>query len=152
VLHDYALYKSTFTLLTGRTQDYRLDSELLIPWQCLFLVHSLNLVGVKYVECCVQVVLFFKFVRKLYTFFCIDTSLGDSYRFRWPELQNSNCRTQDVCLTPDGRLMRMHLRLCVKAMRTFSLHSILWRAMSISQKTQCHGLKHRVSSRISGEV
>ena len=32
-------------------------------------VHSLNLVAVKAVECCVQVVTFFEFVRKLYTFF-----------------------------------------------------------------------------------
>lgn len=31
--------------------------------------HSLNLVAVKAVECCVQVVTFFEFVRKLYTFF-----------------------------------------------------------------------------------
>jgi len=35
--------------------------------------HSLNFVGVKAVECCVQVVTFFEFVRKLYTFFSAST-------------------------------------------------------------------------------
>ena len=35
--------------------------------------HSLNLVGVKAAECCAQVVAFFDFVRKLYTFFSAST-------------------------------------------------------------------------------
>jgi len=35
--------------------------------------HSLNLVGVKAAECCVQVVSFLEFVRKLYTFFSAST-------------------------------------------------------------------------------
>ena len=35
--------------------------------------HSLNLVGVKAAECCIQVVSFFEFVRKLYTFFSAST-------------------------------------------------------------------------------
>jgi Domain of unknown function (DUF4371)/hAT family C-terminal dimerisation region len=35
--------------------------------------HSLNLVGVKAVECCTQVVAFFDFIRKLYVFFSAST-------------------------------------------------------------------------------
>jgi len=35
--------------------------------------HSLNLVGVKAAECCVHVVSFFEFVRKLYSFFSAST-------------------------------------------------------------------------------
>ena len=106
--------------------------------------HSLKLVGVKAAECCVYAVSFFEFVRKLYSFFSASTH-------RWAILTASisqHCsvvkRLSDT-VTPDGRLMRMRLRLCVKAMRTSSLHLTPWRVMSISQKT--HGLKDRVSVR-----
>lgn len=44
--------------------------------------HSLNLVGVKAVECCTQVVAFFDFVRKLYVFFSASTH-------RWTILTSS---------------------------------------------------------------
>ena len=42
--------------------------------------HSLNLVGVSAVDCCVDAVSFFGFVQALYTFFCFNSPLDSTIR------------------------------------------------------------------------
>lgn len=44
--------------------------------------HSLNLVGVKAAECCLEVIQFFNLIQKLYTFFSSST-------YKWKELVNA---------------------------------------------------------------
>ena len=61
--------------------------------------HSLNLVGVKSAECCLQSIKFFDFVQHLYTFFAGSTH-------RWNVLTSyleKNMLCSSVCLTHVGQ-------------------------------------------------
>ena len=79
--------------------------------------HSLNLVGVSAVDCCVEVINFFGFVLQLYNFFSASTH-------RWAILTaqlDSNELTVNY-LKQDGQHVQMQSKLCALVIMLSSHH------------------------------
>ena len=79
--------------------------------------HSLNLVGVSAVDCCIDAVSFFGFVQALYTFFCFNSPMDGTIRLFVTFAGKEPHGKVFVRDHADGLLVPMLLQHCVSDMR-----------------------------------